>query len=108
MNRSIIIPAKNEAESLVTLLPEIKLQQPNAEIVVVNDGSTDDTQKICEAEGVVVVSHPYSKGNGAAIKSGARAATGDVLVFRYLVYKTTEKTVGTSSTVNIVLEEGGT
>ena len=81
MKLSIIIPAKNEAESLVTLIPELKMRQPDAEIVVVNDGSSDDTQAICEAEGIVVVNHPYSKGNGAAIKSGARAATGDVLVF---------------------------
>lgn len=81
MRLSIIIPAKNEAESLVTLIPELKQRQPSAEIVVVNDGSTDDTKIICESEGIVVVNHPYSKGNGAAIKSGARAASGDVLVF---------------------------
>lgn len=80
-NVSVIIPAKNEAKSLVTLIPEIKEMHPNAEVVVVNDGSTDETQAICEAEGIVVVNHPYSKGNGAAIKSGARAATGEVFVF---------------------------
>lgn len=78
---SIVIPAKNESESLVSLLPKLQACQPDAEIVVVNDGSTDDTKQICEAAGVVVVSHPYSKGNGAAIKSGARAASGDLLVF---------------------------
>ena len=81
MKLSIIIPAKNEAKSLVTLLPEIQAQHPTAEVVVVNDGSTDQTQQICEDAGVVVVNHPYSKGNGAAIKSGARAASGDVFVF---------------------------
>lgn len=81
MKISIIIPAKNEAKSLITLVPELKTLYAGAEIVVVNDGSTDDTQAICEAEGIKVVNHPYSKGNGAAIKSGARAATGDVLVF---------------------------
>ncbi len=81
MKLSIIIPAKNEALSLVNLIPEIKRLQPQAEIVVVNDGSTDNTEEICLNEGVVVVSHPYSKGNGAAIKSGARAATGDVFMF---------------------------
>lgn len=81
MKLSIIIPAKNEEKSLVTLLPLLKKQQPGAEIVVVNDGSDDQTQSICEAEAVLVVNHPYSKGNGAAIKSGARVATGDVFVF---------------------------
>ncbi len=78
---SLIIPAKNEAESLVNLLPELQETIPSAEIVVVNDGSTDDTQKICESAGVKVVYHPYSRGNGAAIKSGARVASGDVFVF---------------------------
>ncbi len=81
MKTSIIIPAKNEAQSLVSLIPEIQKRHPQAEIVVVNDGSTDDTRAICESAGVVVVNHIYSKGNGAAIKSGARAATGDVFVF---------------------------
>jgi len=81
MNISIIIPAKNEAQSLVTLIPELLVQQPHAEIVVVNDGSTDETQSICESAGVVLVNHLYSKGNGAAIKSGARVAKGDVLIF---------------------------
>ncbi|VAW43805.1 Glycosyltransferase involved in cell wall biogenesis [hydrothermal vent metagenome] len=78
---SIVIPAKNEAQSLVDLIPAIKKQLPDAEIVVVNDGSTDDTEVISKQHGAVVVNHPYSKGNGAAIKSGARAASGSLLVF---------------------------
>lgn len=81
MKISIIIPAKNEAQSLVTLIPGIQKQYPTAEIVIVNDGSTDKTQEICEESGVKVVIHPYSRGNGAAIKSGARKATGDIFIF---------------------------
>ncbi len=77
---SVVIPAKNEARSLVDLLPAIRQQLGDAEILVVNDGSSDDTAKICEQHGARVVSHPYALGNGAAIKSGARAATGDILV----------------------------
>jgi len=78
---SIIIPAKNEAESLVNLLPALEKILNDAEIIVVNDGSTDDTMVVCEEAGVKVVNHPYSRGNGAAIKSGARAASGDVFIF---------------------------
>jgi len=78
---SIILPAKNEALALVSLLPELRRHQPDAEIIVVNDGSTDNTVETCREHGVKVVSHPYSMGNGSAVKSGARAATGEVLVF---------------------------
>ncbi len=78
---SIILPAKNEAHSLEELLPKLKASYIGAEIIVVNDGSEDETREVCERHEVVVVNHPYSKGNGAAIKSGARRAKGDVLVF---------------------------
>jgi glycosyltransferase involved in cell wall biosynthesis len=78
---SIVIPAKNEQQGLATLLPELTAAYPEAEIIVVNDGSTDNTVQVCQDAGVLLVNHPYAKGNGAAIKSGARAATGDYLVF---------------------------
>jgi glycosyltransferase involved in cell wall biosynthesis len=79
---SMIIPARNEAEGLKKLLPEVLAQLPPAtQVIVVNDGSSDDTVAVCAALGVTVVSHPYPKGNGAAIKTGARAASGEVLIF---------------------------
>lgn len=78
---SIVLPAKNESGGLRKTLPDLRAQYPKAEIIVVNDGSTDDTAKVAEALGALVVNHPYSKGNGAAIKSGTRAATGEILVF---------------------------
>lgn len=81
MNLSVIIPARNEAEGLRILLPGMATILPVAEIIVVNDGSDDDTLEVCAAYPVRVVSHPYPKGNGAAVKSGARAANGDVLIF---------------------------
>lgn len=81
MKISVILPARNEAPSLVLLLPEIKRFLPDAELIVVNDGSDDQTELVALQCGARVISNPYSQGNGAAVKHGARSASGDVLVF---------------------------
>ena len=78
---SVIIPAKNESAGLRKIIPSIRDVLPAAEVIVVNDGSSDDTEAVAIELGATCVSHAYSKGNGAAIKTGARAATGAILVF---------------------------
>ena len=79
---SVIIPAYNEAQSIGDVVKKIKTLNPNFEIVVINDGSTDDTSAVARDAGAdLVYSHPYNIGNGAAVKSGIRIATGDILVF---------------------------
>ena len=78
---SIILPARNESAGLRSILPELVAMMPDAEIIVVNDGSDDDTLKVCAEHPVQVVNHPYPKGNGAAVKTGARMAVGEILVF---------------------------
>jgi len=78
---SIVLPAKNESAAIGQTVEKIKHLLIHYEIIVVNDGSTDSTEEVAEQAGAKVVSHPYSKGNGAAIKTGARTATGDIIVF---------------------------
>jgi glycosyltransferase involved in cell wall biosynthesis len=79
---SIVIPVFNEAENLGKLLERIyALQLPGAEVVVIDDGSTDDSAGVAMQAGATVIRHPYNIGNGAAIKSGIRAARGKFLVF---------------------------
>jgi len=81
MKISVILPAKNEAEGLARTLPRLAELMPDAEIIVVDDGSSDETAATGRQYGARVLSSPYSMGNGAAIKRGARAATGEILVF---------------------------
>jgi glycosyltransferase involved in cell wall biosynthesis len=81
MRISVVLPAKNEAEGLARTLPGLRTVVPDAEVIVVDDGSTDATAEVAAAHGARVLSSPYSMGNGAAIKRGARAAAGDVIVF---------------------------
>ena len=78
---SIIIPVFNEAQNLGPLLQRLRsVQLPSAEIIVVDDGSTDGSAEVALESGAAVISHPYNIGNGAAVKSGIRAARGKFLV----------------------------
>jgi glycosyltransferase involved in cell wall biosynthesis len=80
LNLSIIIPAKNEAAIIGDVVSAVRQIYDDSEIIVVDDGSTDDTAMVAQQSGARVVSHPISLGNGAAIKTGARAASGDIFV----------------------------
>ncbi|WP_151961542.1 glycosyltransferase family 2 protein [Acinetobacter bereziniae] len=81
MKYSVVLPAKNESRAIGDTIKKIQALNLVSEIVVINDGSTDDTCHVAENAGATVISHPYPKGNGAAIKTGARNATGAVIVF---------------------------
>ena len=78
---SIIIPAFNEAENIASIIDEIKTRKPTYEIIVIDDGSVDKTAEVALEAGAIVYRHPYNIGNGAAVKSGIRMATGDIFVF---------------------------
>jgi len=81
MSLSIIIPAKNESGAIASVVATAREHYPDAEIIVVDDGSSDETASVAAAAGATVVSHMESLGNGAAVKSGARAASGEILAF---------------------------
>ena len=76
-----ILPARNEADGLREILPVLRHEYPNIEILVIDDGSTDGTIDVCRGHGIQVISHPYPMGNGAAVKHGARVARGKTLIF---------------------------
>ena len=78
---SVIIPVYNEDKSIGGLVSRIKTCYPDFDVIVIDDGSIDNTADVAQAAGAKVYSHPYNIGNGAAIKSGIRVADGDILVF---------------------------
>lgn len=78
---SIIIPAYNEAQTIPALILKLQSDYPAFEIIVVDDGSNDGTDRLAEEAGAIVYRHPYNIGNGAAIKTGIRAAKGQTLLF---------------------------
>ncbi len=78
---SLVLPARNEEGAIGAVIEGVRARHPQAEVIVVNDGSDDDTARVALAAGAQVINRPYGMGNGAAIKTGARAAHGAVIVF---------------------------
>lgn len=74
---TVVIPAFNEGESIAAVVTALRSAAAWKEILVVNDGSTDQTRSQAEAAGARVITHPYNKGNGASVKTAIRAAAGD-------------------------------
>jgi glycosyltransferase involved in cell wall biosynthesis len=74
---SVIVPAFNEGAAIAHVVAALKSGAPWHEVIVVDDGSGDDTGARAQEAGAIVVRHPYNKGNGAAVKSGIRRATGE-------------------------------
>ncbi|MCU1384907.1 MAG: arnC 6 [Acidobacteria bacterium] len=77
---SVVIPAFNEAASIAAVVRDLTSAAPWFEILVIDDGSSDATGAQAAAAGARVIRHPYNKGNGAAVKTGIRQATGEFIL----------------------------
>lgn len=78
---SIVLPAYNEEASIGDVIDSLVNRFPEAEVLVIDDCSSDKTFEIAEKSGARIIRHKYNMGNGASIKTGARNAEGDILVF---------------------------
>lgn len=75
---AVVLPARNEAPRIGSVLAALRLAQPGAETIVVDDGSSDETRRVARDHGASrVVSHRVSLGKGAALRTGCEAALAD-------------------------------
>jgi glycosyltransferase involved in cell wall biosynthesis len=77
---SVVIPALDEAATISDLVGRLRASAAWRELLVVDDGSRDTTADLARAMGARVIRHPYTKGNGAAVKTGIRHARGDYIL----------------------------
>jgi len=81
MKISCVIPVFNEEDTIVSVIKNVKKVQSINEIIVVDDGSKDQTYTLAQCEDVIVLKHPHNRGKGAAIKTGVAHASGDIILF---------------------------
>jgi len=79
-NVTILLPAYNEEQSIAATINNIRKLHPDFEILVIDDGSTDNTMRVAMDAGATVWPHPYNIGNGAAVKTGLRMASGEWII----------------------------
>jgi glycosyltransferase involved in cell wall biosynthesis len=77
---SIVIPAMNEAAVVGDIVSRVRAAASWHEVLVIDDGSSDATAERAREAGARVIRHPYNKGNGAAVKTGIRHATGEFVL----------------------------
>ncbi len=77
---SVVIPAYNEGAAIAEVVSALRQAAAWHEVIVVDDGSSDESASLAATAGAIVVRHPYNKGNGAAVKSGIRRATGEFVL----------------------------
>jgi glycosyltransferase involved in cell wall biosynthesis len=77
---SVVIPAMNEEAAIADVVAGLRAAGPWHEVIVIDDGSSDATAQRAERAGARVIRHPYNKGNGAAVKTGIRQATGEFIL----------------------------
>ena len=73
---TVLLPAHNEEANIAAIVEKIRARHPHFEVLVVDDGSTDGTLEAARGAGARILSHPYNIGNGAAVKTGLRHASG--------------------------------
>jgi glycosyltransferase involved in cell wall biosynthesis len=76
---TVVIPAFNEEKTIAEVIRGVSAHAPTAKVLVINDGSADETAREAREAGASVISHPLNKGNGACIKTALRAIDGGVV-----------------------------
>jgi glycosyltransferase involved in cell wall biosynthesis len=80
MDLTVVIPAYNEKDGIKGVLEDVRAVVPTAELLVIDDSSTDDTGQIAATAGARVIRHRTNRGYGGSLKTGVRAARGEVVV----------------------------